>query len=221
VLGLVVGIACAVFMVGMLIYAQKYKRRLVADTAGLGTWAADHGYTFVAVDDSWLPKWTFAPFGIGRYQQAKNLVRGEYLEMDFAVFDYTYQTSGVVGSGGATAPKIWHDAVVVVRPPHHPPWFDVRRRTGHPWTKKDANEFTIGDAEFDHHWWIHSDDETYARAALSEATRAKIVELELTGVHIVEGQLVAWRQDSHHTAERIPAKLDGVAQLAAGLPPVP
>jgi hypothetical protein len=210
-LGIIVGALCLVFFIGMLFYKRVYERRLKTDNAGMHAWSNDHGYAFADVDDSWTGRWRFAPFGIGKFQHAKNVVSGDYRGLGFAAFDYSFDESASAQS------HVWHYAIVVFQLPDDRPWLDVRDRKVH-LKGPDANEFTIGDKAFDDEWRIHSDNEAYTRSVLTESTRASLGTLKPSGIHLVDGRLFVWWMNSHNDAAVLPGRVEGVSQIAAALP---
>ena len=76
-------------------YKQEQKRR-----EQLMVWCASSGYTFTVEDDSWVDRWSGAPFGQGDHRRARNVLTGQWQGRAFASFDYSYQTHSSNGKGG-------------------------------------------------------------------------------------------------------------------------
>lgn len=216
---LVILVVAALF--GVLYYFLKRNlRNHEADAVALSAWATDHGYTYVERDDqTWTKRWHFFPFGTGDPQHADHVVSGKYGDLEFAAFDYNFTNYGATGSGSSSATL--HFAMVVVKLAQSVPYFDARKRQHHLLPPHEANEFALGDKAFDDKYIVHADDQTYATSALVPSLLAMIVSQKLQGIHVVDGRLFAWVDQTHNKVATLPGRLAAIVEGAAALPSAP
>lgn len=221
--GLVAIGVVVLLLVVLYVVLQGNQRRHAADASAVDSWATSNGLTYVVRDDqTWTNRWHFAPFGIGDHQHADHVVTGTYQGREVAAFDYSYEVHGAAAQGTVTpTTDRYHFAVVVVRLAQPVPWFDARKRRHHLLPEHGGTELTVGDKAFDDSYIAHSDDRSYALSALAPPVRSMLVEQGLQGIHVVDGRLFAWQDQTHNKAAVLPGRLSAVVATAAGLPAAP
>jgi hypothetical protein len=158
---------------------------------------------------------------VGTHQHAKRVVSGTYSGRAFVAFDYTYESSGGPTPGAVVTNNnmVWHFAVCVVGLPGSLPGLAVDAKGTRDKMHVRSNPgIELGDPDFGRLYLVSGDDPQLAAAVLSPATRSRLVEHRLTGVHIVGDQLIAWQKEASNKPAVLPERLAVLADLVAAIP---
>jgi hypothetical protein len=206
-----IGILVVLLLIGIPLW-QRQKRNFKAHDDAMQAWAASHGCSFAAEDDSQYEGLSFYPFGHDR-QAAHRVITGKYAERSIAVYDF-YFTAG----GGNQSSDVYF-AMIVMQLPTTLPWLDVSKRIDlrH---KIKAGGIGTGDETFDTEYALFADDQESARSAVSATVRTGLPVQELSGMHVLNDRLFLWRTRRKHDVARIEDRLrfaaTVVAELASG-----
>jgi hypothetical protein len=171
------------------------------------------------MDDGQIKGWSFHPFGQGDYPHARRVITGRYGGRDFAVYDYSYMTTG--GGQTSSSPTESRFAMISMQLSATVPWLHVNEKPTHLLPHKNKDAITSGDEAFDHVYEMFGADVEYVKAAVSASVRATLPAQHFTGLHIVQGKLFVWQRRVQHDPAVLPDRLRAAADIAANLPAGP
>ena len=76
----------------------------------------------------------------------------------------------------------------------------------------------LGDPQFGRLYQVHCDNAQVAADVLPATTRSRLVEHQLTGVHITGDQLIAWQKEASNKPAVLAERLSVLADLVAAIP---
>ena len=214
------------------LFAAAFAVRVFSQRRGFGavqemhSWASSQGYVFADADDSRIGHWSNRPFGVGTHRHAKRVVSGSFSGRTFVAFDYTYETGGGLtpGTVATTNHAVWHYAVCIVQLPaaladivvtaksardKARNWVEPRDRSRRPAVRarlRGAMQRPTAGS-----WQLAAD-------VLPAATRSRLVQHRLTGVHITGNQLIAWQRNASNKPAVLADRLTVLADLIAAVP---
>jgi hypothetical protein len=163
------------------------------------------------------------PFGQGEFQRAYNLIYGSYGGQDWTLFDYGYQTtsqSAPINGIPQTSTVIHSFGVICARVPCDLPSIHLSpenflHRVG---CKLGVHEMTFESEEFNHRYFIRSNDERAAYDILHPQAIDYLLTLPVRDWQICGCQIVIARS-GHYSIEEIPrvmGEIDGFIRLIPG-----
>jgi hypothetical protein len=212
------GLIVAVFAASYPIYRHT-RHQMVEHHDAMQAWATSQGYTFAEMDDDQIKGWSFHPFGQGDYPHARRVITGQYAGHDFAVYDYSYMTTG--GGPSGTSPTESRFAMIAMQLSATVPWLHVNEKTKHLLPHRGGTVIATGDEAFDHVYEMFGEDAEYAKAAVSATVRAALPAQHFTGLHIVASTLFVWQHRVQHDPALLPDRLRATADIAVNLPAGP
>jgi hypothetical protein len=194
---------------------RRQQRGFKAHNDEMQAWAASHGCSFAAEDNSQFDGYTFYPFGRSERQHADRVITGTYAERPIAVYDFWY-SSGGGGAGDSGASNVYF-AMIVMDLPAKVPWLQVSELK-HLGRHGDDGAIDTGDAAFDSTYGLFATDQAYAKSAMSATVKAGLPAQSISGMRIVDGRLFLWRTRRRHDVALLDDRLRFAATVAAELP---
>src|SRR4051794_14638342 len=181
-------------------------------------WCASSGYTFTVEDDSWVDRWSGAPFGQGDHRRARNVVTGRMGDQPFGAFDYSYETHSNDGKGNRTTTT--HRYVVTsFQLPAALPRLQV---TPEGFFGRIGNALGLDDIElesedFNRRFRVHSNDRKFASDVLSPRTMQALLARPDMSWRIEGVDILTW-QTGRLTPVVLMSLTAGLKTVLAGIP---
>ncbi len=202
-------VAVVLVVIGFFAFAglMAYGRYLAAQKRreGMAQLAAARGWTYVEEDNTWVDRFSGAPFGIGFNQRAINVVTGVYDRRKFVGFDYWYSTHEGVGKSRRTVRHVCSIIAIsttgVLPPLSVMPEHFVGRIIG----RLTNSDIEFESEEFNRAFTVTCEDRKFATDVISPQMMELLLRTPNLGWHLTAGTLLVASQ-----GEAGVARLDAV-----------
>jgi hypothetical protein len=214
-------ICLAALLVIVVVGAVLMPNRVAKKSNAVRAWAVEHGHSYVERDDTtWVGRWDFAPFNVGRFRHADNVVTGQWDDRPFTVFDYQDETgtSNVGAAGGASSDGrvTWRHAVCVLTLSSAARRLVVtqRSRTERIVHHSGSDDVRLGNDTFDRQYDVDADDPAFATAALPTSAVESLLVHPVAGLRIEGNEVISWTKSSFQDPAEMPDRLNTLAIVA-------
>ena len=185
---LVAGVILLVALVGFLAWQAEKRRR-----ERLLAFAARHGWSYLARDDSLLGRWRGAPFGSGSEPKCRHVLRGEYGGRPSTVFQFEYVTYST-DSQGRRQRHVHRYMITALGLPRVLPWVQVTRerllhKIGHAFGFDDIE---LESEEFNRRYRVTAADRKLASDVLHPRMMELLLHADGPPWRLENGALLCW-----------------------------
>lgn len=194
-------------------YWRNKKRR-----QAFQTWAANHGFSYTAEDNSVIGRFDGTPFGQGDHRRAKNVVAGQYKGRPALAFDYSYQTHSTDSEGHRTT-TTHRFGVVSIGLPCSVPTLQVTRegllqKLGR---AVGIHDIELENEDFNRRFKVASKDKKFAYDVLHPRMMQMLMDADGPVWRIEQSDLLCW-DEGRNSLDVIQARFGFLTTIAEQVP---